>query len=82
LEYGFEFAEKIDYEIADFCHSGFDDTSVTKKTVDTEVACILPLGYLGLLSKQRAEPCSIHLWNWFWLQPVHNNTYLVSHAVL
>jgi hypothetical protein len=25
FEYGFEFAEKIDYEIADFCHSGFID---------------------------------------------------------
>jgi hypothetical protein len=30
FEYGFEFAEKIDYEIADFCHGGVNDPAVTK----------------------------------------------------
>jgi hypothetical protein len=30
LEYGFEFAEKIDYEIVDFHSSGVNDTAVTK----------------------------------------------------
>jgi hypothetical protein len=29
-EYDFEFAKKIDYEIADFGHSGGNDTTVTK----------------------------------------------------
>jgi hypothetical protein len=28
---GFEFPEKIDYEIADFRHSCVNDTAVTKK---------------------------------------------------
>jgi hypothetical protein len=30
FEYGFEFAKKIDYEIADLVHSGVNDASVTK----------------------------------------------------
>jgi hypothetical protein len=30
LEYCLEFTTKIDYEIADFVHSGANDTAVTK----------------------------------------------------
>jgi hypothetical protein len=30
FEYVFEFAKKIDYEIADFCNSFVNDTTVTK----------------------------------------------------
>jgi hypothetical protein len=30
IEYGFKFAKKIDYEIADFVHNCVNDTAVTE----------------------------------------------------
>jgi hypothetical protein len=39
FEYGFEIAKKIDYEIADFCHS--DDTVVLVIAVSITPLCIL-----------------------------------------